>query len=152
MPSKNFNKNKYAPKLILFNEKKMRKIPMLLKKQFYHFLCTMYVPCNYKVLNDQRHWQWILFQSKDHVPITMNMFAKCLLVLILTVALVQTLQCYDCSVKLAGSSGISICKDGEMGKLVDCAGSCLKSVIGRWYFFVMYRCLYKIPQNHDQNK
>ena len=29
----------------------------------------------------------------------MNMFARCLLVLILTVALVQTLQCHDCSVK-----------------------------------------------------
>ena len=149
MLSKNFNKNKCAPERY-YSMKKNRKSPMLLKKQFYHFLCTIYVPCNYKVLNDQRHWQWILFQSKHHVSITINMFAKCILVLILTVALVQTLKCYDCSVKPPGSSGI--CKDGDLGELVDCAGSCLKSVIGRWYFSVMYRCLYKIPQNHDQNK
>ena len=64
-----------------------------------------YVPCNYKVLNDQR--RWILFQSvsKHHVPVTMNMFARCLLVLIQTVALVQALQCYDCSVKTLTKGG-----------------------------------------------
>ena len=80
---------------------------------------------------------------KHHIPITMNMnmFSRCLLVLFLTVGLVQTLQCYDCSVKPtekrkspAGGNTLlvsAVCKDGELGELVNCSGSCLKSVLGR---------------------
>ena len=80
-------------------------IIMYLKCSLRNDFTIFYVPCNYKVLNDQR--RWILFQSvsKHHVPVTMNMFARCLLVLILTVALVQALQCYDCSVKTLTKGG-----------------------------------------------
>jgi hypothetical protein len=72
----------------------------------------------------------------------MNMFVRCGLVLILAVALVQTLQCYDCSVKptryyltLTAEAkrevDSGVCKDGELGELVDCAGACFKSSLGR---------------------
>ena len=79
----------------------------------------------------------------------MNMFARCLLALILTVALVQTkLQCYKCSGKptekstptqldsgfyqpwiLGGKRELSSgeCKDGELGELENCSGTCFKS-------------------------
>ena len=68
----------------------------------------------------------------------MNMFVRCVLVLILTVALGQTLKCYNCSKKPNEKptetdewviSGV--CKDGELGELADCDGECIKTLLGR---------------------
>ena len=69
----------------------------------------------------------------NYVPITMNMFVRYFLVLILSVALGQTLKCYNCNP----------CKDGKLGEVVDCDGVCFK--IGD-IFVMLY--LHKIPQKH----
>ena len=75
--------------------------------------------------------------SKNQVSITMNMFVRCVLVLILTVALGQTLKCYNCSKKPnekpAENSWLisGVCKDGELGELLDCDGHCYKLSSGR---------------------
>ena len=65
----------------------------------------------------------------------MNMFVRCALVLVLTVALVQTLKCYKCKTErptptpapaggkrtftLESKLSYGVCKDGELGNLVD---------------------------------
>ena len=64
----------------------------------------------------------------------MNMFVRCVLVLILTVALGQTLKCYNCSKKPNEKpteliSGV--CKDGELGELEHCDGQCFKTLWGK---------------------
>ena len=64
------------------------------------------------------------------------MFVRCVLVLIMSVALGQTLKCYNCDPSDKDeqlSSGP--CKDSELGELVDCDGVCFKEIKGRWYFF-----------------
>ena len=64
------------------------------------------------------------------------MLVRCVLVLIMSVALGQTLKCYNCDPSNKDeelSSGP--CKDSELGELVDCEGVCFKSLYGRWYFF-----------------
>ena len=77
----------------------------------------------------------------------MNMFVRCALVLVLTVALVQTLKCYNCkkwptekptpTPAPAGGKRTSesklkagVCKDGELGELLDCEGVCFKGLKG----------------------
>ena len=90
---------------------------------------------------------------ENHVPI--NMFVRCVLVLILTVALGQTLKCYNCSKKPNEKpteliSGV--CKNGELGELEHCDGQCFKTLWGRWYFLrhvLQSQRFYK--PNHDRN-
>ena len=67
------------------------------------------------------------------------MFVRCVLVLIMSVALGQTLKCYNCDPSNKDEElSVGSCKDGELGELVDCDGVCFKGVWGihsRWYFF-----------------
>ena len=62
---------------------------------------------------------------------TMNMFVRCVLVLIMSVALGQTLKCYNCDPSNPSDLSIGPCKDSELGELVDCDGVCFKEIKGR---------------------
>ena len=59
------------------------------------------------------------------------MLVRCVLVLIMSVALGQTLKCYHCDPSNKDEElSVGLCKDGELGKLVDCDGVCFKGLWG----------------------